>query len=78
VFEKDGKQIVYVRKGNSWEERPIKPLKRTENVTVLAGGVQAGETIAVADPNEKPGDKKKSSKGGNSNPVGALPGGGRS
>jgi HlyD family secretion protein len=79
VFEKDGKPIVYVRKGNSWEERIVKPLKRTENVTVLAAGVKAGETIAVADPNEKPGDKKKKSdKGGSSNPVGALPGGGRS
>jgi hypothetical protein len=79
VFEREGKQIVYVRKGNAWEERPVKPLKRTENVTVLAGGVKAGETIAVADPYEKPGDKKKKSdKGGGSNPVGSLPGGGRS
>jgi hypothetical protein len=77
VFEKDGKLIVYVRKGSSWEERPIKPLKRSESVMVVAGGVTPGETIAMADPNAAPGDKKKSekSKGG---AVGSLPGGGRS
>ena len=76
VFEKDGKTIVYVRNGNKWEERVVKPLKRTENVMVISSGVKAGETIAVADPNAKPGDKKKSEKGGGA--VGSMPGGGRS
>ena len=76
VFEKDGKQIVYVRSGNAWEERVVKPVKRSESVMVLAGGVQPGETIAMADPHAKPGDKKKSDKPAGA--VGALPGGGRS
>jgi hypothetical protein len=77
VFEKDGKLIVYVHKGNEWEERQIKPLKRSESVMVIGSGVTPGETIAMADPNAKPGDKKKKSeKSGGA--VGSLPGGGRS
>jgi multidrug resistance efflux pump len=74
VFEKDGKQIVYVRGGKSWEERQIKPLKRSESITVIASGLKAGETIALADPNAKPGDSKKKDKPAGA--VGNLPGGG--
>lgn len=74
VFEKDGKQIVYVRNGNRWDERPIKPLKRSESTMVISEGVQAGETIAMADPNAKPGDKKKDKGAGSSSgsPMGGM------
>jgi hypothetical protein len=75
VFEKDGKMIVYVRNENRWDERVVKPLKRSESVMVLAGGVQPGETIALADPYEKPGAKKSDKPAGGA--VGSLPGGGR-
>lgn len=75
VFEREGRQVVYIRSGNAWEEREIKPIKRSESVMVLSGGVKPGETIAIADPYAKPGDKKKEKSGG---AVGALPGGGRS
>jgi len=78
VFEKDGQQIVYVRKGSVWEERPIRPAKRSESVMVIASGVKPGETIAMANPNEKPGDKKKKEKPAGGSAVGSLPGGGRS
>ncbi len=80
VFEKDGKQIVYVHKGNAWEERVIKPAKRSESVMIIASGVSPGEVVALADPTAKPGDKKKKSaeKSGGSSAVGSLPGGGRS
>ena len=78
VFEKDGKQIVYVRKGSGWEERQVNPLKRSESVMVIASGVKPGEVIALADPFAKPSDKKKSDKPAGNSPVGALPGGGRS
>jgi multidrug resistance efflux pump len=76
IFEKDGKQIVFVRKDNVWEERAIQPLKRSESVMVIASGVKPGETIALADPTVKPGDNKKKDKPGSA--VGSLPGGGRS
>jgi biotin carboxyl carrier protein len=77
VFEKDGKYIVYVRKGKEWEERVIKPLKRSESVMVVDSGVKPGEEIAMSDPTAKPGDKKKD-KPGSASPMGGMPGGGRS
>ena len=42
-----------------WEERVIKPMKRSESVMVIASGVKPGEVIAMSDPFAKPGDKKK-------------------
>jgi hypothetical protein len=75
VFEKNGKQIVYVREGQKFVERPVEIAKRSESTMVLAGGVKADEVIALADPNAKKGGKKKEGeKKGNSNPV--MPGGG--
>ncbi len=62
VFEKDGKQVVYVKNGNKFDERVIRPSKRSESTMVIAEGVKPGETVALADPNEKPGDKKKKSE----------------
>jgi len=73
VFEKDGKQVVYVKVGKRFEAREIKPLKRSENVMIIAEGVKPGETIAMANPEAKPGDSKKGQgKGG---PADVLPGG---
>ncbi|MEJ7606496.1 MAG: efflux RND transporter periplasmic adaptor subunit [Bryobacteraceae bacterium] len=72
VFEKDGKQIVYVRKQNKWQEREIKPLKRSESVMVIASGLNPGDTIAMSDPNARPGDKKKDKPPGAS-PMGGMP-----
>jgi hypothetical protein len=82
VFEKNGKLIAYVQQGpGKWEERQIKPLKRSESTTVISEGLKAGETIAMSDPYEKPGDKKKkqekSSQGGGGNPMGGMPSGGK-
>ena len=78
VFEKDGKQIVYVKNENRWDERPIKLLKRSESTMVVSSGVKAGETIAMADPNAKPGDKKKDKgAGASSSPMGGMGGGGK-
>ena len=77
VFEKDGKQIVYVRGSKGWEERVIRPMKRSESVMVIASGVKPGDVIAMSDPFAKPGDKKKE-KSGSAGPASGLPGGGRS
>jgi hypothetical protein len=74
VFEKDGKHVVYVKNGNRWDERTIKPLKRTESTMVIASGVQPGETVALGDPTAKPGDKKKEKPA--SAPMGMPSGGG--
>ena len=78
VFEKDGKQIVYLRTNDGWEERVIKPLKRSESVMVVESGVKAGDVIAMSDPTAKPGDKKKKEKPASASPMGGMGGGGRS
>jgi multidrug resistance efflux pump len=78
VFDKEGKLLVYVKSGNTFEPREIKPLKRSESTMVIADGLKAGETIALADPTAKPGDKKKDDKkaGGAALPVGGGGAGG--
>jgi len=76
VFNKNGKFTVYVQKNGKFEAREVQLMKQSESMMVLAGGVQPGETIAMADPTDK-GDKKK--KGGDSksqgNPMGSMPSG---
>jgi HlyD family secretion protein len=78
VFEKDGNQIVYVRSGGRWQERVIKPMKRSESVMVIASGIKPGDVIAMSDPFAKPGDKKKKDKPASGGPAAGMPGGGRS
>jgi hypothetical protein len=74
VFEKDGKQVVYLKVGNKFEAREIKALKRSESTMILASGVKPGDVIAMANPEAKPGDKKKKGeKSGGA--AAALPGG---
>jgi len=58
VFEKNGKSIVYVQKEGKFEPREIQLIKRSESTMVLSGGVQPGETIAMADPTAEKSDKK--------------------
>ena len=79
LFEKDGKPMVYVRAGNRWDERFIKPLKRSESTLIVESGLNAGELVALSNPNAKPGDKKKKtekSEGGGA-PMGGVGGGKR-
>lgn len=81
VVEKEGKQIVYVKQGSKFEEREIKPAKRSESTLVIARGLKAGEIIALADPTAKPGEKKKESPGAaggsSGGALGGMPAGGR-
>ena len=74
VFEKDGKPVVYLKVGNRFESREIKPLKRSENVMIISSGVKPGDTIAMANPEAKPDGKKKGAqKSGGA--AASLPGG---
>jgi HlyD family secretion protein len=76
VFEKEGKPVVFVKTQKGFEQRVIKIAKRSETVTVVGEGVNAGDVIAMADPTASPGERKKAgdpkSSGG---PMGAMPGG---
>jgi HlyD family secretion protein len=70
IFEKDGKQVVYVLTKGKFEERVVQPAKRSESTMVIASGLQPDEVIALADPFAKPGDKKKQEqKGGAAMPM---------
>lgn len=59
VFEKDGKPVVYVRKGDSFEPLVIKVLHRSES-RVAIDGVNEGLEVALADPSK--GDSKRPGK----------------
>jgi multidrug efflux pump subunit AcrA (membrane-fusion protein) len=75
VFEVDGKPVVYVKKGNQFEPRVIKPFKRSENTMTISEGVQPGDVVALADPTAKKGGKGKEKDKGSGGAMGALPGG---
>jgi len=78
LFEKDGKPMVYVRAGNRWDERLIKPLKRSESTLIVESGLNAGELVALSNPNARPGDKKKKaekSESGGGASMGGVPSG---
>jgi hypothetical protein len=62
VFEKEGKPVVYVKNGNRFDERIIKPLKRSESVMVIAEGLKPGEIVALTNPGAKKSDKASDKK----------------
>ncbi len=77
IFEKEGKTVVYVRTQNGFQARPVKIAKRSEAVSIISDGLKQGDVIAMADPEAKPGEGKKSSdkKSSSGGAMGALPGG---
>ena len=83
VFEKDGKQFVYVQNanGNHFEERVVKLAKRSESVMVIAEGLKPGEVVALSDPTAKKNNKNEKSSGSSKSlgmpSAGAAPAGGK-
>ena len=76
VFENDGKLVVYVKKGERFEMRIIKPFKRSDSTLIVSEGLKKDEVVALTDPTAKPGTKGKQDKsGGSSGPMNSLPGG---
>ncbi|MBM3763969.1 MAG: HlyD family efflux transporter periplasmic adaptor subunit [Acidobacteria bacterium] len=75
VFEKDNKLVVYVKEGERFVARPIKPAKRSESTLVIAEGLRENEVIAMANPEAKPGSKQAKEDKGGGGPMNALPGG---
>ena len=76
VFQKGGKNIVYVQKKNGrFEPREVQLAKQSESMMVLAGGVEAGEIVALGDPTADKNAKKKDEKKSSSNPMSSMPGG---
>jgi len=75
VFEKEGHLVVYVKEGEKFAARRIKIGRRSESTLVVADGLKPGETIAMANPEAKPGTKQKAEDKGSNGPMNALPGG---
>jgi hypothetical protein len=75
VFQKNNQPVVYVKNGNRFEERVVKPLKRSESTMVIAEGLQEGEMIALADPTVKPSDTAEQAPPAQNNPMGGFGGG---
>jgi len=66
---------VFVQlKNGRFESRPVKLVKQSESLMVLASGVEPGEVVALADPTVAKSDKKDDKKS-SSNAMGGLPGG---
>ncbi|MCC6588411.1 MAG: efflux RND transporter periplasmic adaptor subunit [Bryobacterales bacterium] len=77
IFEKEGKNLVYVKEKGKFVARVIKPLKRSESTMIISDGLKAGEEISLQDPEAKPSDRKKGGQksdggggGGGSMPMG--------
>ncbi len=57
IFEKDGKPVVYVRRGPSFEAQEIKVLHRSES-RVAVDGIPEGTEVSLADPSKAGGAVK--------------------
>ncbi|MFN7919596.1 MAG: efflux RND transporter periplasmic adaptor subunit [Bryobacteraceae bacterium] len=71
IFQKENKQVVYVKQGTRFVMREIKPLRRSESLMLISEGLKAGEEVAMQDPEAKPSDRKK--KGADAPKGGAPP-----
>jgi HlyD family secretion protein len=50
VFRKEGRSVVYVRRGSNFEERVVEVARRSGDDVLIAGGVNAGDEVALKDP----------------------------
>ncbi|MFZ0638893.1 MAG: efflux RND transporter periplasmic adaptor subunit [Candidatus Acidiferrales bacterium] len=54
VFQKSGQSVAYVLHGSRFDERPIEVARRSGDQVLVAKGLQAGERVALRDPNPTP------------------------
>lgn len=52
IFEKDSKPVVYLRKGNAFEPREVKIIRRTESQVIIEGVAQDAE-VALVNPDQR-------------------------
>ena len=76
VFRKNGRPVVFVKRGEKFEPQEVQLAKQSESLMVLGGGVQAGDLVSLADPTaDQSGKKTPDEKKSGANPMGSLPGG---
>lgn len=52
VFQKSGRQVVYVRHGLGWEERDIVTGRRNADSVLVMSGIAEGDRVALRDPTQ--------------------------
>jgi RND family efflux transporter MFP subunit len=53
VFDKNGRSVVYVLHGSSFEERAVQVSRRAKTELLIAGGLRPGEKVALQDPTQE-------------------------
>jgi HlyD family secretion protein len=61
IFEKNGKRVIYVRQGSSFEPREVKIVSQSESRAVI-DGLAEGTEIALLDPTAKSNGSKSAEK----------------
>ncbi len=52
IFRKEGRTVVYVRRGSKFEEVAVEVARRSGNDALIAKGVGAGEQLSLKDPTQ--------------------------
>ncbi len=52
IFRKEGRSVVYVRRGSKFEEVTVELARRSGNDALIAKGIYAGEQLALKDPTQ--------------------------
>ena len=60
VFDKGGRNVVFVRAGGRFEPRTVRLGKRTESQVAIVEGLREGESVALQDMETGPRPSKKS------------------
>jgi hypothetical protein len=63
VFEKDGRQVVYVQGGSGFDERTVTLDVSSPGLVVIATGLGEGDRIALRDPTRPSGAHDEASQG---------------
>ncbi len=59
IFEKQGKKIVYIKDGSSFEEKVVEIGEKSEDFVVIKKGIQSGDVVLLRDPTIIPNDKNE-------------------
>jgi len=52
IFRKEGRSVVYVRRGSKFEEVAVEVARRSGNEALIAKGIRVGEQLALKDPTQ--------------------------
>ena len=67
AFDRGGKVIAYIKKGNGWEPREITTGEKNETQVVVKAGLQPGDTVALEEPpSAQPAKQGQPASGGKS------------